>query len=760
MKSISIFISSTFQDMDLERDCLRKYVLPKLQEYFVKYGIDIQLIDLRWGITTSEETTLEEKESKILRSCFKMIDDCNPFFICFLGDRYGWTPPKAPLQSTTGLDNKSELPTLIENNLSVTQMEIEYGILLKNNYHHSLVFLRNEQSYNHLSINKKEVFITEREEYRLILKQRKEMLKNKFEASGYSDHVKDYTIPLHAENDKELYSFIYLLTDSIRNLIENTIQLQNVDFKKFTVENVLKTYLPPQNLLSIVIEDIKQGKNVLLYGQEGIGKTSLSLYLDKKISKRNTEKIVLFHSADLSENPLNTLSMIRKWTSILSGSKNQPLESIENEWLRFQMVIKDKCKPVIIIIDAYDALDIVDSNLFLYRNSQIQFILLSTRQLKNWEIFYSLTSYNLTGLSRSEVSEIIRHICEENGKVLNKELLSLILEKRVDGNGLYNPLDIKTIMQFILTVDKDDFQKIRSLQAESEEDKIISYLTQIIIDTPNEIKAQGQTIIQKVLQLFGEKDLLPFKFIALSLHGLNESELSNILREEFDIISFSLILQFFKPYLGVKTTEGKWKFAQESIRNLLVEFELTGFANVGLYQTLSLKITGIECFYYALLSDNKNIIYSIYSSVTSKELKKCNEYISMALMKSVSINTILDSASYQLAEQSAFIHRLVFDYPLQEIHGISGYDRNYYFSAVSDFIFSKNCNVNKEEKLYLLGCVEMSLGDACTLRTFDEEKKKTGIQHFTQAIAYLLLCNTSDTQIEYCRTKIKELRHV
>lgn len=760
MKYVSIFISSTFQDMDLERDCLRRYVLPKLQEYFVKYGIDIQLIDLRWGITTSEEVDVKEKEAKILRSCFQMIDDCNPFFICFLGERYGWTPPEIRLHSMNEFADDSSFSSPMEKKLSVTQMEIEYGILLKNNYRHSLVFLRNEQSYNHLPPNTKQQYLPESEEYKLILDQRKEMLRKKFEAAGCSDHVKDYIIPLYANTDKELYTFIRLLTESICCLIKNAIQPQDVNLRKYIVENFLKAYLPPLNLLSIIMEDIKQGKNVLLYGSEGIGKTSFSLYLRNELIQKIGERIVLFHSADFSEDPLDTYSMVRKWTSTLCGAEKLALGSIEDEWLRFQMIVKQNNKSVIIIIDAYDALDLVNNNLFLCRNSQIQFIILSTARIKNWETFFSLKPYHLSGFSRNEVLTIIQCICKENGKRLDKDLLSLILDKRLDINGLYNPLDVKTIIQFILTVDKADFQRIRSLDVESEEDKITSYLAQVIIDTPHDIKAQGLIILEKVLQLFGEKELLPFKLIALSLRGLNEAEISNILGEEFGIVSFSLILQFFKPYLGVKTTEGKWKFAQESIHDLLVEFELERSTNKDLYQVLSLKSTGVDCFYYALLADNKDVIYSIYSSVTQNDLKECNKYISMALRKGVSMDEILCSASYRLAEHSTFIDRLVFDYPMQEIRGVSGYDRNAYFSSVSNFLLSKSSNLNKEDKLYLLGCVEMELGKACTLRILDEERKKNGIIHFTQAIAYLLLCDAPNSPIEYCRTQIKELRHV
>lgn len=57
MQNISIFVSSTFNDMMNERDILVRYVMPELSEYFNPKGIDVHLIDLRWGVVSNEEST-------------------------------------------------------------------------------------------------------------------------------------------------------------------------------------------------------------------------------------------------------------------------------------------------------------------------------------------------------------------------------------------------------------------------------------------------------------------------------------------------------------------------------------------------------------------------------------------------------------------------------------------------------------------------------------------------------------------------------
>ena len=48
-KNIKVFLSSTFKDMDAERDLIMNRVAPLLQERLSSEGISVQFIDLRWG---------------------------------------------------------------------------------------------------------------------------------------------------------------------------------------------------------------------------------------------------------------------------------------------------------------------------------------------------------------------------------------------------------------------------------------------------------------------------------------------------------------------------------------------------------------------------------------------------------------------------------------------------------------------------------------------------------------------------------------
>jgi hypothetical protein len=44
-------------------------------------------VNLRWGITEEQA-----RRGDVLPICLGEIDRCRPFFLCLLGERYGWVP--------------------------------------------------------------------------------------------------------------------------------------------------------------------------------------------------------------------------------------------------------------------------------------------------------------------------------------------------------------------------------------------------------------------------------------------------------------------------------------------------------------------------------------------------------------------------------------------------------------------------------------------------------------------------------------------
>jgi len=79
-RAIRVFVSSTFRDMQLERDELVKRVFPRLRRMCEQRGVAWSEVDLRWGVTDEQKA-----EGDVLPICLAEIDRTRPYFIGLLG---------------------------------------------------------------------------------------------------------------------------------------------------------------------------------------------------------------------------------------------------------------------------------------------------------------------------------------------------------------------------------------------------------------------------------------------------------------------------------------------------------------------------------------------------------------------------------------------------------------------------------------------------------------------------------------------------
>jgi nephrocystin-3 len=116
---VRVFVSSTFRDMHGERDYLATHVFPDLRDRCRKRQVEFVAVDLRWGITEEQS-----QRGEVVPICLREIENCRPYFIGLLGERYGWVPDSihAELISMQGwLEGHKEK--------SVTELEILHGVL-------------------------------------------------------------------------------------------------------------------------------------------------------------------------------------------------------------------------------------------------------------------------------------------------------------------------------------------------------------------------------------------------------------------------------------------------------------------------------------------------------------------------------------------------------------------------------------------------------------------------------------------------------
>lgn len=120
-RAARVFISSTFKDMQRERDILTRAVFPRLRERMIREAVSLFEVDLRWGILPEDA-----QSRQAVRLCLQEVDDCSPLFMGMLGERYGWRPAWDDL----GDLEIAGLPSRAEPAPSVTEMEIRRALLL------------------------------------------------------------------------------------------------------------------------------------------------------------------------------------------------------------------------------------------------------------------------------------------------------------------------------------------------------------------------------------------------------------------------------------------------------------------------------------------------------------------------------------------------------------------------------------------------------------------------------------------------------
>lgn len=129
--SIRVFLSSTFRDMQHERDYLVKQVFPQIERRCAQQGIVFEVIDLRWGVTG------DSTPAEVIGHCMRQIEGCVPYLLGLLGHRYGWIPSEQPASAAALQPGEA--------GLSVTEIELqrfEQGVARANGIKHALVGLR------------------------------------------------------------------------------------------------------------------------------------------------------------------------------------------------------------------------------------------------------------------------------------------------------------------------------------------------------------------------------------------------------------------------------------------------------------------------------------------------------------------------------------------------------------------------------------------------------------------------------------------
>lgn len=505
-RTIRVFISSTFHDMQPERDFLIHKVFPKLKNYCISRDVLFSEIDLRWGITEEES-----ENKKVTEICLREIDNTHPFLIGLLGDRYGWIPTKDDIDRNL-IENYPWLEKDISSQLSLTEIEMRYGALRSAQKINAMFFIRSSQNTNHETD-------LEPDDKRKKLEQLKSdiLAQKKYPVCCYAD-----LDTLGTTLERQFIELInQLYPDKVLSEFEKAQQIQNTFINSRT--NIYVT----ESILIEKLNEFVSGTNTKLVvtGKRGYGKSALLANWTINNINKEFHIIPYFIGTNLVEaNPVHALDYLNETISqqfdfpelSFLREKDFRLADKKKKCEKALNILDSKGEKIILLIDAIDQLSVTESI--------EKIIWLPTADSSGNKIIVSIEENDpsLTNLlelgyltletfamSISEKENCIRKILAMYGKKLTSQQTALIANCELCSS----PLILTTLLNEIITFgiyEELDERISFYLSAESEKD----FFHRVLIRLEN---------------IFGKSQTgCIFSVISESLRGLSAKEIQEI----------------------------------------------------------------------------------------------------------------------------------------------------------------------------------------------------------------------------------------
>lgn len=525
-REIRVFLSSTFKDMDEERRYLVEHVFPQVRQACAHRQVVFTEIDLRWGIT-EEET----KNGRTVEICLEEIDrsrNSPPFFIGFLGERYGWIPTQQDLHDyqQTHADSRyvERITQALKEQISVTELEMQYAFLDEGlDKNHARIFLRDRALTDQLyqqelaGLNEQDVYDPANGKL--------EALKNKLRASEHAViGIDGYTsIEAFGEAVKD---FLMESLDRLYPDQERTALERYLDSQAIYAQSRLSGYLPLAEFSQQVLQAIyqiqvdNQVRHLHIYGESGLGKSAFLAHLAKQLEQQNAVVLSHFVGAEALSSPEGWRDQIvMRLRSQLEQEPNEGLDANKDAWESFYDLLaqyqQEVQKPVFLLLDA---LNQMQGPTKLYQD-------FSALKLPENVYFISsaIESYPLAithnasipRLQPKDIEGITRIYLADYQKTLPPDVVALLVDSEACQNGLF----LKTLLEELRVLGRhetllEQAQRLIALQTPAK------LFQQVLKDIDG---YQGQ------LGLPAELAKQMMQFIGLSYRGLTPHQLKLLL---------------------------------------------------------------------------------------------------------------------------------------------------------------------------------------------------------------------------------------
>lgn len=578
----TIFISSTFQDMQQERDLIRDCVLPILKDEIKRYGRNIELCDLRWGVNSSDMEK-EDSEIKVLQVCFNEIEKSKPFFIVLLGDRYGWIPDEGIVKRIL---SEKEINDSEYYGKSVTEMEILYGALKNENPQNVFFYFRKIKEKSRRLFFNNSTLPSSMKSHSKDERMRLELLKKRI-SKRFPNRVREYEVTWNSDKKEfeGMGAFCNIVCQDLIQAIRNEYKTSKVntvyDMQFYQYEYAIKeqVYLDQETFLQMFnYGNYKRLSHIMLpkFSNQVCMLVSKNTYGLKQIfsnlcTQWRTQAELVPYCCDQSMSSSSLHNMLAYFINQLSldlveKSYNNSTESLID---RFHEVLQERDingnGTIVLVIWGLHYLD--EKDLFkwfpLTQYKNIRFLLSSDNSPASPDMFKRISEeIYFPNFDIIDRYSFIRAYMTSFHKEADANLCNAIVEKSDGMNEQY----MEMLMQRLMVLSKQDYQSIRDNGDGIE--AISSYLVNITRNAPNTIEelAEQQVRLLKLETSVEFVDTVLSTVIVLPF-GISKKLLENFM--QFQQISYASIdmtlLCHRLSFIVRETLDGFYRFMPENL---------------------------------------------------------------------------------------------------------------------------------------------------------------------------------------------------
>lgn len=563
------FLSSSFADMNNDRDLVHKVFSDFKQKCREHSGDDAQIVDLRIGINTFP---LEDakKMSYVLKVCKEKLESSYGIII-LLGDRYGSSIDKDTIQSVTHWEIDNALSRLSSMKFIVCIRTLHIMVPFCSKEEHDKYFETDE--------NQKKALENLKEH----LAQQSEVQVIEYEADWDGQKVTNFRTTAGKNFAKTL-----------ENLLVATCHDDWIAFKRLQWQDREKRmhfnwqkdcahfFVGRVDKLEQLKARLQDGGKIFLKGPKGSGKSTLISRVIQDLDEQNVFCVFV----GLSPNSADSLSILMQMVYFAENRANEEHLSFDNDpepFISYKLRLEKLCRKIheriYYVIDGVDGLSNDEHKKYL------DFLPLSENvtclvsgadfDFSDAQNFFGTKVVNEIPLpflkDNKEVKEIFRGILEREHKELFDETLTAVLKKEY---AKKSPLWLEMVVQLIgiipLTKEFQTLEDYSDVPALTAEFIIGSNNITAMPDKPEQATVHLLKMVTKQLNLDKQTVRHAVQLIAVSSCGLRISDLRKIFADEHKVFveaDFELLRKFLSSLFCEKTTSNFIDFSHALIRD-------------------------------------------------------------------------------------------------------------------------------------------------------------------------------------------------